>query len=87
MPKKFKHSDDVWRRVVQVIQEAMIMNVDCVDLLRMIELQEDPDSTGELVLTLEYVKSVNQMHEKWLEEAAKLKQQQEIASAIKTSFN
>lgn len=76
MSKKFKHSDEVWHRVVQIVQEAMIMGIDCVDLLRMIEVQEDHD-TGELALTTEYVKSVDQMHAKWLEEATKLKQEQE----------
>lgn len=73
--KKLKHADEIWQRVVTIVQEAMIMGVDCVDLLRMVEVQIEPDS-GMLVLTPEYVASVEAMHEKWLEEVARIKSQQ-----------
>lgn len=72
MSQKYTFSDEVWHRVVQIVQEAMIMGVDCVDLLRQIKVQTDPEN-GNLVLTPEYVKQVNHMHEKWLEEAEKIK--------------
>ena len=68
--KKFKCADAVWHRVVQIVQEAMLMGVDCVDLFRMIELSETED--GVLSLTDEYSERVEKMHQRWLEAAESL---------------
>jgi len=80
MSQKFKHSDQVWHRVVQIVQEAMIMGVDCVDLLRQIEVMSDDKDN--LVLTPEYIRSVGKMHEKWLADAVRLQEDQTNAKNV-----
>jgi hypothetical protein len=82
MSQNLKFDDSVWYRVVQIVQEALLMNVDCVDLLRMIRVQVE-ESSGDLVLTEEYQKQVENMHNKWLETAVNL-QAQANASNVKT---
>lgn len=76
MTKKYKHDGTVWARVIQVIQEAMLMGVDCVDLLRQIEVVESDSQPGTLTLSVEYVALVEKMHQIWLENALKLQEQQ-----------
>ncbi len=60
-------ADEVWHRVVQIVQEAMLMGVDCADLLRQVRVSVGSD--GALVLTPEYKKMVASHHQKWLDEA------------------
>lgn len=69
--KEYKVSDEVWHRVVQIVQEAILTGVDCADLLRMIRLTESDNEA--LVLTSEYKNHVNEAHKKLLEEAKALK--------------
>lgn len=85
--KRFKHSDAVWHRVVQVIQEAMLMGVDCVDLLRQVEVCEDPESPTTLMLSPEYVVQVEKMHQTWLERAMQLQTPEEDASTCEIDTN
>jgi hypothetical protein len=80
MSKKYKISDEVWYRVVTIIQEAMIMGIDCVDLFRMIELTTKDDDDQNLYLTKEYKNNVEKMHEKWLQEAERIRQQNNTES-------
>jgi hypothetical protein len=68
MKQEFKLSDEVWHRVVQIIQEALLEGIDCADLLRMVRVSKS-DLSDELVLTEEYKKSVDEMHKKLLEQA------------------
>jgi hypothetical protein len=82
MSQNLKFDDSVWYRVVQIVQEALLMNVDCVDLLRMIRVQVE-ESSGDLVLTEDYQKQVENMHNKWLEAAVNLQAQANVAN-IKT---
>lgn len=77
MNKKYKHAGQVWARVVQIIQEAMLMGVDCVDLLRQIEVCEDPEAPGTLVLTHEYASQIEKMHATWLKNALELQASEE----------
>jgi hypothetical protein len=63
--------DTVLMRIVQIIQEAMLMGVDCVDIMRQVEV-EYSEEEGKLVLTEEYKHMVVEHHEKWLSEAEKL---------------
>ncbi len=78
MNKKYKHAGDVWARVIQIIQEAMLMGVDCVDLLRQVEVVEDPEQPGTLILSPEYVTQVERMHQAWLEKAMTLQEECQV---------
>lgn len=62
---EYKLTDSVWHRVVQIIQEAMLMGIDCADLLRQVRLKES-DETGVLDLSDSYREQVESMHEKYL---------------------
>jgi hypothetical protein len=59
--------------VVQIIQEAMLLGVDCVDLLREIRLCHCTNDSNVLVLTDAYVQHVAEMHKKLLEDLEKKK--------------
>jgi len=61
-------SDKVWARVVQIVQEAMLLGVDCADLLREIRVCHCHTDDKVLVLTDAYVKHVTEMHEKLLKD-------------------
>lgn len=58
-------ADGVWHRVVQIIQEAILMGVDCTDLLRQIRVMHGQGN--ELVLTPEYEAMVLEHHKKLLD--------------------
>jgi len=79
--KDLKISDEVWHRIVQIIQEAMLEGVDCADLLRMVRVSQS-DTTGELMLTDEYKQSVKEMHEKLLEQAKLLGERSETKKLV-----
>lgn len=72
-----KFADNVWHRVVQIVQEAMLTGVDCSDLLRQIRVVPDESDPHVLVLSPEYQKQVREMHEKMLDQARELQAQQE----------
>lgn len=80
--KNYKIADEVWYRIVQIIQEAMLEGIDCADLLRMVRVVAS-DTTGELVLTDEYKQSVKEMHEKLLEQAKELANKNLVSSTTK----
>lgn len=80
--KNYKIADEVWHRIVQIIQEAMLEGVDCADLLRMVRVTAS-DTTGDLVLTEEYKQSVKEMHEKLLEQAKELANKSLVSSTTK----
>jgi hypothetical protein len=73
---KAKLHDTVLMRIVQIIQEAMLMGVDCVDIMRQVEVEYSSEE-NKLVLTEDYKKMVVDHHEKWLEEAEKLLKEQD----------
>lgn len=75
MSKTFKFSDTVCMRMVQIFQEAMIFGIDGADLLRQVELLERED--GSLDLTPEYKSLVAKMHQQYLEDAERLKKEQD----------
>lgn len=58
---KYKLKDEVWARVVQIVQLAMLTNTDVTDYLRQIEVY---DVDGDLGLTDEY----NVLFERTLEQ-------------------
>lgn len=58
-----KFKDEVWHKIIQIIQLAMITGTDVVDYLRQIEVQLDND-TNTLGLTDNY----NQVFERTLDQ-------------------
>jgi hypothetical protein len=73
MSQELKLSDELLFRIVQIIQESMLLGVDCTDLMRQIRVTPTGD---EIVLTEQYKKQVKEMHNKWLENAAKIQEEQ-----------
>lgn len=69
---KYKFSDDVALRCVQIFQEALLLGVDGAQLLRDIVLV--PTEPGSEVLTLDpdYVLSVKERHADLLADAERL---------------
>jgi len=59
--KTYKLCDTVLARVMQIVQEAMLTGTDCVDLMRVMELQEG--NNGTLVLTDGYKQLVKKEHD------------------------
>jgi len=72
---EFKFADNVWHRVVQIVQEAMLSGVDCADLLRQVRVTESEEDASVLVLSSEYQAQVKAMHEKMLKQARELQAQ------------
>ncbi len=71
MSKKYALADEIWHRVVQIVQEAMMTGVDCADIMRQVRVVEN--DKGELVLTQDYKKMVNDNYEKMVNDAEELK--------------
>lgn len=61
----YKLSDSVLHRIVQIVQEAFLTGVDCADIMRQIELEEEY-GTDKLVLTDAYKDMVKRQHEEML---------------------
>ena len=59
--RTYKLCDTVLARVMQIVQEAMLTGTDCVDLMRVMELQES--DSGALVLTDDYKQLVKKEHD------------------------
>jgi hypothetical protein len=74
--KDMRFADNVWHRVVQIVQEAMLTGVDCSDLLRQVRVVPDETDPHVLVLSPEYQKHIRDMHEKLLDQARELQAQQ-----------
>lgn len=60
-----KLHDSVLARICQIVQESMLLGVDCVDILRQIELEEGTEH-GTLELTEKYKQMVKAQHESML---------------------
>ena len=65
----YKISDSVAMRMIQIFQEAIVFGIDGADLMRQVRLVQDPEDSESLTLDPTYVKSVEEMHQKYLEEA------------------
>ena len=72
-------ADEVWHRVVQIVQEAMLTGVDCTDIMRQVRVIKGPEGT--LVLTPAYKKMVDDNYKKMVKEA------EEIQKAQAHNFN
>tara|TARA_Y100000310_G_C20667989_1_gene808675 strand:+ start:1584 stop:1841 length:258 start_codon:yes stop_codon:yes gene_type:complete len=69
----FKLSDNVLRRIVQIMQEGFLTGTDISDHMRMMRLEEDAQNPEYLILTDEYKSLVDKQHEHMLEEVEELK--------------
>lgn len=69
--KTFRLSDAVLFRIVQIVQEGMLMQQDVTAKLRDIELLEN-DDTGLLDLTVEYTEAVKSYHDSLVDQANRL---------------
>lgn len=73
----YKISDAVAMRMIQIFQEAVIFGIDGADLMRQVRLIQDPEDTETMTLDPEYVKSVDEMHQKYAVEAVEKKSNRE----------
>lgn len=73
---KFKFSDAVSMRMVQIFQEAIMTGVDGADLLRQVELEPSEADPSVLVMTPAYVRLVKESHEKLERQAEELQRLQ-----------
>ena len=80
--EKYKLSDSVLGRIVNIIQESMLLGRDCTDVMRLIELTPDEFDTTRLVLTSEYELLVKRDHDELLQRAEELKTQKNAQSII-----
>lgn len=80
--KNLNLSDSVLIRIVQIVQESMLLGVDACDLMRMIRLCPDDQNVNQLVLTPEYEKQVESMHEAWLSKAETLQREQQEGESL-----
>ena len=67
--------DDVWNRVVQIVQEGMLMGVDVTDMMRQIRVHVHEDAT--VHLTPEYIEMVKGHHQAMLQQAEALQAQKQ----------
>lgn len=65
---KYKISDEVSMRFIQIFQEAVLLGVDGADLMRQVRLAVDSSEEDSLVLDPEYKKFVEESHQKYLKE-------------------
>lgn len=73
--KPLRLADSVLHRVIQMVQEAMLLGVDVADLMRQIELRPDASDSHMLVLTDDYLAQIKRWHTEMLERAEKLSAQ------------
>jgi len=69
----YKISDAVAMRMIQIFQEAVIFGIDGADLMRQVRLVQDPADSESVTLDPEYVKAVEEMHNKYTAEAVEKK--------------
>lgn len=63
----YRISDAVAMRMIQIFQEAVLFGLDGADLMRQVRLVNDPAEEGVMTLDPEYVKQIDEMHQKYLD--------------------
>ena len=63
----YRISDAVAMRMIQIFQEAVLFGLDGADLMRQVRLVNDPAEEDMMTLDPEYVKQVEEMHQKYLD--------------------
>ena len=69
-----KLADSVLHRIIQILQEAILLGIDVSDIMRQIRLVPDSSDPHVLVLTEDYVKQVSEWHKKLLDDAEQMSQ-------------
>jgi len=80
--EKYKLSDSVLARIVNIIQESLLLARDCSDAMRLIELTPDEFDTNKLVLTPEYEQNVKREYDELLKRVEELKSQKTCSNII-----
>lgn len=75
MNKPYRLADSVLHRVIQMLQEAMLIGVDIADLMRQMELKPDENDPHVLVLSEEYLEQIKRWHKQLLADAERLSSQ------------
>lgn len=86
----YKISDSVAMRMIQIFQEALLLGVDGADLMRQVRLVVDSEHSDTLTLDPQYESQVAEMHKKYLDDAEKLKandEQSENKDLFVINFN
>lgn len=79
--KTFRFSDDVIARIVQILQEALIMQTDVTDLLRTL-LVDVPVEGDKLELNEKYMEAVNRGYKELEQRVEAMKAERRIAATI-----
>ena len=79
--KTFRFSDDVIARIVQILQEALIMQTDVTDLLRTL-LVDVPAEGDKLELNVKYMEAVNRGYKELEQRVETMKAERRIAATI-----
>lgn len=69
----YKFHDSILARIVQIVQEGLLLGIDVADIMRQINVQPDETDPHVLVLTPEYKEQVRKNHDKLLEQVEQLK--------------
>jgi len=72
--ENFRLSDNVLRRIVQIVQEGFLTGTDISDHMRMMRLEETAEGSGCLALTDEYKGLVEKQHNQMLQEVEEMKE-------------
>lgn len=80
--KTYLISDEVWHRVVQIVQEAMLTGTDVADLLRQIRVVEG-EELGSLVLAPAYKQLVREQLQQLLDDAQAMQERRASSQLIK----
>lgn len=81
MEEELRLDDSVLHRLVQILQEALLLGVDISDIMRQIRLVKDDEQSGVLVLSPAYKQMVKEHHAK-LEAEAKVLQEERAMSGL-----
>lgn len=80
---KYKISDEVAMRFIQIFQEAVLLGIDGADLMRQVRLTSDPADQENLILDPDYKKFVEESHQKYLKEIESKMTSTQAASQLK----
>ncbi len=82
MSQEFKLADSVIHRIVQIIQEGMLLGVDAGDLMRQIRLVHEDGDESTAVCSPAYVAMVQEHYTKLLKQAQELQAQKQSKTLI-----
>ena len=78
----YKLSDTVLARLVQIVQEGMIFGTDVVDIMRMVEVEVDPNDPTMLVPNADYMKRVEEQYTKAVQDVEVLEHSRETTKLL-----